>query len=112
MSAFCFLMGGFGGAYITNYAHLTERLPRKVVGTAIGVFNLFYFVGGAFFQQYMGVILDGYGRVAGKFPVEAYTSTFWLCFGGMAIGTLVLFFTVETFVKKEVPVSQAVSNKA
>ncbi len=112
MSAFCFLMGGFGGAYITNYAHLTERLPRKVVGTAIGVFNLFYFVGGAFFQQYMGVILDGYGRVAGKFPVEAYTSTFWLCFGGMVVGTLVLFFTVETFVKKEVPVSQAVSNKA
>lgn len=101
MALFCFLMGGFGGAYITNYAHLTERLPRKVVGTAIGVFNLFYFVGGAFFQQYMGVILDGYGKVAGKFPVAAYASTFWLCFAGMVVGTLALFFTVETFVKKE-----------
>ncbi len=87
MSVFCFSMGFFGGAYITNYAHLTERLPRKVVGTAIGVFNLFYFIGGAFFQQYMGKMLDGYTKVAGKFPVEAYTSTFWLCFGGMVAGT-------------------------
>lgn len=103
MSAFCFMMGAFGGAYITNYAHLTERLPRKVVGTAIGVFNLFYFVGGAFYQQYMGSILDGYGKVAGKFPIEAYTSTFWLCFGGMVIGTVALFFTVETFIKVEKP---------
>jgi len=103
MSAFCFLMGGFGGVYITNYAHLTERLPRKVVGTAIGVFNLFYFVGGAFYQQYMGKILDGFGRVAGKFPMEAYASTFWLCFGGMVVGTICLFFTVETFVKVEKP---------
>jgi sugar phosphate permease len=101
MAFFCFIMGGFGGAYITNYAHLTERLPRKVVGTAIGVFNLFYFVGGAFFQQYMGKILDGFGKVAGKFPVDAYTATFWLCFGGMVIGTLALFFTVETYVKKQ-----------
>lgn len=104
MSTFCFIMGAFGGAYITNYAHLTERLPRKVVGTAIGVFNLFYFIGGAFFQQFMGRILDGYGKVAGKFPVEAYTSTFWLCFGGMVVGTIALLFTVETYIKIEKPV--------
>lgn len=104
MSVFCFLMGGFGGAYITNYAHISERLPRKVVGTAIGVFNLFYFVGGAFYQQYMGRLLDGFGKVAGKFPLEAYASTFWLCFWGMVIGTACLFFTVETYVPKVVPV--------
>lgn len=107
MSIFCFLMGAFGGVYITNYAHLSERLPRKVVGTAIGVFNLFYFIGGAFYQQIMGKMLDGYGKVAGKFPVEAYTSTFWLCFGGMVLGTLALFFTVETFIKVEKPVTPA-----
>lgn len=112
MSAFCFLMGGFGGAYITNYAQLTERLPRKVVGTAIGVFNLFYFVGGAFYQQYMGKILDGFGKVAGKFPVEAYTATFWLCFGGMVVGTICLFFTVESYVPKVAPSPQASSDKA
>jgi len=113
MGAFCFLMGAFGGAYITNYAHLTERLPRKVVGTAIGVFNLFYFIGGAFYQQYMGSMLDGYTKVAGKFPVEAYTSTFWLCFGGMVVGTIALFFTVETFIKLEKPVQvKAVGDSA
>ena len=102
MSAFCFIMGGFGGAYITNYSHISERLPRKVVGTAIGVFNLFYFVGGAFYQQYMGRLLDGFGKTAGKFPMEGYASTFWLCFWGMVVGTAVLFFTVESFVPKPV----------
>ena len=111
LSVFCFLMGGFGGVYITNYAHLTERLPRKVVGTAIGVFNLFYFVGGAFYQQYMGRILDGYGKVAGKFPVEAYTATFWLCFGGMVVGTICLFFTVESYLPKAAP-AKPVEEKA
>ena len=75
-----------------------------MVGTAIGVFNLFYFVGGAFYQQYMGRLLDGFGKVAGKFPLEAYASTFWLCFGGMVIGTACLFFTVETYVPKVAPV--------
>lgn len=112
MSAFCFLMGAFGGVYITNYAHLTERLPRKVVGTAIGVFNLFYFIGGAFYQQFMGKILDGYGKVAGKFPVEAYTSTFWLCFGGMVIGTIALCFTIETYLKIQKPTAPAGDLKA
>ena len=102
MSAFCFFMGAFGGVYITNYPHISERLPRKVVGTAIGVFNLFYFIGGAFYQQYMGRILDGYGKVGGKFPADGYAGTFWLCFWGMVIGTAVLFFTVESFVPKPV----------
>lgn len=105
MSAFCFFMGAFGGVYITNYAHISERLPRKVVGTAIGVFNLFYFVGGAFYQQYMGRLLDGYGKIAGKFPIDAYASTFWLCFWGMVVGTACLFFTVESYVPKVAPVA-------
>ena len=112
MSAFCFFMGGFGGVYITNYPHISERLPRKVVGTAIGVFNLFYFVGGAFYQQYMGNLLDGYGKVAGKFPVEAYASTFWLCFWGMVVGTICLFFTVESFVPKTAPKPALSTEKA
>lgn len=107
MSAFCFFMGAFGGVYITNYAHISERLPRKVVGTAIGVFNLFYFVGGAFYQQYMGRLLDGYGKIAGKFPIDAYASTFWLCFWGMVVGTACLFFTVESYVPKATPVAPA-----
>ena len=104
MSAFCFFMGAFGGVYITNYPHISERLPRKVVGTAIGVFNLFYFIGGAFYQQYMGRILDGYGKVAGKFPADGYSATFWLCFWGMVVGTACLFFTVESYLPKAVAV--------
>lgn len=103
MSAFCFFMGGFGGFYVINYAHVGERLPRKVVGTAIGVFNLFYFIGGAVYQQVMGQMLDGYGKVNGAFPVEAYVSTFWLCFIGMVIGVAALLMTTESFIRRDVP---------
>jgi sugar phosphate permease len=113
LSFFCFLMGGFGGWYIINYPHISEHLPRKVVGTAIGVFNMWYFVGGALYQQFMGRILDGYGKVpmvrdgvavldqAGNpvmgFAPEAYASTFLLCLIGMIFGTLALFATRETY---------------
>ena len=113
LSAFCFMMGAFGGWYIINYPHISEHLPRKVVGTAIGVFNMWYFVGGALYQQFMGKILDAFGKAplvrdgaavldaAGNpvlgFSPEAYSSTFLLCLVGMVFGTAVLFFTRETY---------------
>lgn len=105
LSAFCFFMGFVGGWYIINYPHVSEHLPRKAVGTAIGVFNMWYFVGGAVYQQFMGKILDSYGKVpiakgtetVMGFPAEAYSGAFLLCFVGMIVGTAALFFTRETF---------------
>ncbi|GHU03505.1 MFS transporter [Alphaproteobacteria bacterium] len=113
LSLFCFLMGGFGGFYIINYPHVSENLPRKAVGTAIGVFNMWYFVGGALYQQFMGKILDSTGRspivrdgvsildASGNplmgFPAEAYANTFLLCLIGMIFGLAALFFTRETY---------------
>ncbi len=114
LSVWCFLGGGFGGWYITNYPQVSEHLPRKAVGTAIGVFNLWYFIGGALYQQFMGKILDSYTKVqlvaangaakvdaAGNavmgFPAEAFASTFWMCAIGMMVGTVACFFTRETF---------------
>jgi MFS family permease len=115
LSVFCFLGGAIGGWYITNYPHVSEHLPRKAVGTAIGVFNLWYFVGGAFYQQFMGKILDWAGKVpkvinevpildasgvqAMAFPASAYASTFWLCFAGMVVATIACCFTRETYGK-------------
>jgi sugar phosphate permease len=115
LSVFCFLGGAFGGWYITNYPHVSEHLPLKVVGVAIGVFNMWYFVGGAFYQQFMGKILDGYAKVQQVvdgvakyaadgspimvYPVEAFAGTFWLCFFGMVVGTIACFFTRETYGK-------------
>jgi hypothetical protein len=51
----------------------------------------------------MGRLLDGYGKVDGKFPVDGYAATFWLCFWGMVVGTACLFFTVESYVQKKAP---------
>jgi sugar phosphate permease len=98
----CIYMGLTGGTYIINYAHMAESVPRAVVGTAIGVFNVFCFVWGSILQPMIGRILDGFGRNAeGKFPVEGYDIAFWIFAGGMAIGTICAFFTRETFIKQE-----------
>ena len=117
MSLLFFCGGAFGGVYITNYAHVSEYLPRKVVGTAIGVFNMWYFVGALVYPWIMGKVLEaansvketlpdgtkvmmykvGAGLGTGGFPPEIYHNGFWVCFGGMVLGFVVCLFTRESF---------------
>jgi MFS family permease len=97
----CLYMGITGGTYIINYAHIAESVPRAVVGTAIGCFNVFCFAWGSFLQPWIGHILDGFGRnAAGKFPVDAYEIMFWIFAIGMLIGSLAMIFSRETYLKR------------
>lgn len=99
LSVLFFSMGFTGGFFVVTYAQVSELLPKQVAGTAIGVYNPWFFVGGAVFQQIMGYILDSYGKVGKVFPVHAYRATFILCFAGMLIGTLGVFFSKDTMAK-------------
>ncbi|MGB9588894.1 MAG: MFS transporter, partial [Armatimonadota bacterium] len=58
-----FIMGFFSGAYVPNYAHIAEGQPHSFIATANGMLNVWYFIGGAGFQSFMGVVLDYYGKV-------------------------------------------------
>lgn len=101
ISIFCTYMGATGGSYVVSHAQMGESVPRAVVATAIGAFNVFSFVYGSFLQPWVGKILDSYGRDAmGKFPVEAYTIAFWIFAVGLAIATIGVLFTRETYIKK------------
>jgi sugar phosphate permease len=91
-----FIMGFFCGAYVPNYAHIAEGQPHSFIATANGMLNIWYFIGGALFQAVMGLVLDAYGKVGDKFPVEAYQWSFILCLIGLVIGAVAMYFTTDT----------------
>lgn len=91
-----FIMGFFCGAYVPNYAHIAEGQPHSFIATANGMLNIWYFVGGALFQAVMGLVLDAYGKVGDKFPVEAYQSCFMVCLVALLIGAVAMYFTTDT----------------
>ena len=89
-------MGFFCGAYVPCSAHMAEGQPHSFIATANGMVNIWYFVGGALFQSIMGLVLDAYGRVEGKFPVQAYKMSFVVCFIALLIGAVAMYFTEDT----------------
>jgi len=91
-----FVMGFFCGSYVPNYAHVAEGQPHSFIATANGMLNIWYFVGGAFFQTFMGRVLDAYGKVGGKFPVEAYQKAFLFCIIALVVGAVAMYFTEDT----------------
>ena len=91
-----FVMGFFCGAYVPNYAHISEGQPHSFIATANGMVNIWYFVGGALFQAIMGLVLDAYGKVGDKFPVQAYKMSFVLCLLALIIGAVAMYFTADT----------------
>ncbi|MCX5860621.1 MAG: MFS transporter [Deltaproteobacteria bacterium] len=91
-----FIMGFFSGAYVPNYAHIAEGQPHSFIATANGMLNVWYFIGGALFQALMGVVLDYYGKVGDKFPVDAYKTTFVACIIALVIGAIAMYFTADS----------------
>jgi len=91
-----FVMGFFCGAYVPNYAHIADGQPTSFMATSNGMLNIWYFVGGALYQALMGVVLDYYGKVNGKFPVEAYQATFMFCAASLVVGAVAMYFTTDS----------------
>ncbi|MDD4802757.1 MAG: MFS transporter [Syntrophomonas sp.] len=74
------LYGIFGGFAVVMYANLRENIDSQIAGTGIGCLNVFLFVGGAVFQQVMGLIITGYPEVNMVIPAAAFKSSFIFCF--------------------------------
>ena len=49
--------GFFASTWIPSYAQLKDSVPPQVVATAMGILNLFFWLGGAVYQQVSGLIL-------------------------------------------------------
>ena len=91
-----FIMGFFCGAYVPNYAHIADGQPASFMATSNGMINIWYFIGGALYQLLMGMVLDYYGKVGGKFPVEAYHTTFIFCMASLFVGAVAMYFTTDS----------------
>jgi MFS family permease len=79
------LWGGFfASTWIPAYALLKDSLPRQVVATAMGILNLFFWLGGAVFQQASGLILALFPKTAGVTPASGYQALFWVAFAAVA----------------------------
>jgi sugar phosphate permease len=91
-----FIMGFFCGAYVPNYAHIADGQPTSFMATSNGMINIWYFIGGAAYQALMGLILDHYGKIDGKFAMDAYQTSFVFCLASLLIGAVAMYFTTDS----------------
>ena len=66
-----------GGAFVSCFACAKETCASRFAGTAVGALNIFVFVGGAFYQYLMGLIIGMYPMAKpGVYALEAYRAAF------------------------------------
>jgi sugar phosphate permease len=91
------LWGGFfASTWIPAYAQLKDSVPSHVVATAMGILNLFFWLGGAVFQQVSGMILARFPRPDGHTPAAAYQVVFWLCLGSVGLSIILVLLSTES----------------
>ena len=94
--ALFFWYGLSGGAFVSCFACAKETCEPRFAGTAVGSLNIFIFVGGAFYQQVMGLVIQHYPAVkAGVYPLAAYQACFWVPFVGLIVGFILYSFFKE-----------------
>jgi uncharacterized RDD family membrane protein YckC len=87
--------GFFASTWIPSYAQLKDSVPSQVVATALGILNLFFWLGGAVYQQVSGLILAGLTILVGHTPVAAYQVVFWLCLGSVGLSIILVALSKE-----------------
>jgi len=88
-----FLFGFFGGFFVVSYAQIKDWFPSSIVGTAIGAYNIFPFLGGAIFMTLTGKMMDvSAGSVA---SVAQYKSVWLLMLVCMIFAFLCLLVSKE-----------------
>ena len=94
-----YLFGVFGGAApAVAFTTAKELFPVSLAGTALGIMNIFPFVGGAVFQPLLGMILEHHGRdAAGAFTPEGYSAAFMALFATSLMLLVVCFALKETY---------------
>lgn len=87
--------GFFASSWIPAYALLKEAVPLQVVATAMGMLNLFFWLGGAFYQQISGLILESFPEQAGHIPLVGYQTVFWMCLGSVGLSVILAVCSKE-----------------
>jgi sugar phosphate permease len=99
MYAWCFLMSLTGSAVVViAFTSSKELFPVEMAGTAVGLVNLFPFLGGAVMQPVLGMVLESQGRTAqGTFSPETYGKAFLIYFFASLVALGAAILSKETF---------------
>ncbi len=91
-----FLLIGFATGFIYVFMSMSKELfPEKISGVGIASFNQFNFIGGGFYEFFMGFVLDiTYGGAMG-FP--AYQLVFIIGAVSLGIAMILTYIAKETF---------------
>jgi sugar phosphate permease len=87
--------GFFASTWIPSYAQLKDSVPPQVVATAMGILNLFFWLGGAVYQQVSGLILAEFPKLDGHAPAAGYQAVFWLCLGSVGLSIILVALSKE-----------------
>ncbi len=87
--------GFFASTWIPSYAQLKDSVPPQAVATAMGMLNLFFWLGGAVYQQVSGLIVAAFPRPGGPVPVAAYQAVFWLCLASVGLSIVLVALSEE-----------------
>jgi sugar phosphate permease len=90
-----FAMALAGGAGVLTHAMVRESFSFEIMGIAVGIVNFVTFLGGAFFTQAMGNIVELFPRTNGDYPPLAYQATLMLVFVMWLIRFVSLLFAEE-----------------
>jgi sugar phosphate permease len=98
----CFLFSVSSSAIVViPFTSSKELFPVEMAGTAVGLVNLFPFLGGAVYQPLLGWMLEVQGRgPGGEFPAEAYQSAFLLYFVSACVALGAALLAKETFPRR------------
>jgi len=77
------------------YAHIKERMPAELAGTAMTGINFFTMIGVAIFLQGLGNMMQ-YFHPGESLGADAFTDAFIFCAACLLVTAVVYSFTVET----------------
>ncbi len=99
MYVWCFLMSICASTVVViAFTSSKELFPVEIAGTAVGLVNLFPFLGGAVMQPVLGMVLESQGRTpTGTFSAETYGKAFLIYFFASLVGLAAALLSKETY---------------
>jgi len=91
--------GFFAATWIPIYAQLRDFIPPQMLSTAMGVLNMFLWLGGALYQQVSGLILEGFADASGEAPMMAYRVVIWLALASVEVSIVLIGLSTEKRLK-------------
>ena len=90
-----FWYGLSGGTFVVCFACVKEIYEKHFAGTAVGSLNIFLFIGSAFYQYVMGLVINITSRGGDVVSAKVYSIAFSIPMLGLIVGIISFYFFRE-----------------